>query len=102
MGSLATPPIFPGPRPPIWESTHRTLERPRRRAKESGSDAVVIIRDGRLVADWDFGRERGPIEAKFVTKSIVNLAIGRLMDQGKIKSLDQPVSDFHPEWNQGR
>jgi CubicO group peptidase (beta-lactamase class C family) len=28
--------------------------------------------------------------------------IGRLVDEGKIKSLDQPVSDFYPEWKQGK
>jgi CubicO group peptidase (beta-lactamase class C family) len=78
------------------------LERLRERAKEGDSDAVIIIKDGRLVADWDFGRERGPIETMSATKSIVSLAIGRLIDQGKIKSLDQPVHEFYPEWNQGR
>ncbi len=62
----------------------------------------MIIKDGRLVADWDFGKERGQIEAMSATKSIVNLAIGRLVDAGKIKSIDQPVSDFYPEWKQGR
>ncbi len=36
------------------------------------------------------------------TKSIVSLAIGRLIDAGKIKSIDQPVCDFYPEWKQGR
>jgi CubicO group peptidase (beta-lactamase class C family) len=78
------------------------LERLRVRAKEADSDAVVIVKDGRLVADWDFGREHGPIEAMSATKSIVNLAIGRLIDRGKIKSLDQPVCEFYPEWKQGR
>lgn len=78
------------------------LERLRQRAGEADSDAVVIVKDGRLVADRDFGRERGPIEAMSATKSIVNLAIGRLIDKGKIQSLDQPVCDFFPEWKQGR
>ena len=78
------------------------LERLRRRSQEADSDAVVIVKDGRLVADWDFGRDRNPIEAMSMTKSIVNLAIGRLVDQGRITSLDQPVRDFYPEWNQGR
>jgi CubicO group peptidase (beta-lactamase class C family) len=78
------------------------LERLRERAKEADSDAVVVVKDGRLVADWDFGRDRGPIEAMSATKSIVNLAIGRLIDQGKIRSLDQPVHEFYPEWKQGR
>jgi CubicO group peptidase (beta-lactamase class C family) len=54
------------------------------------------------VADWDFGKQRGLIESMSATKSIVNLAIGRLVETGKIKSIDQPVSDFFPEWKQGR
>jgi len=36
------------------------------------------------------------------TKSVVSLADGRLIDEGKIKSLDQPVADFFLEWRQGR
>jgi CubicO group peptidase (beta-lactamase class C family) len=78
------------------------LEKLRKRAEETSSAAVVIIKDGQLVADWDFGQKRGPIEAMSATKSIVSLAIGRLVDAGKIKSLDQPVCDFYPEWKQGR
>lgn len=69
---------------------------------EAGSDAVVVVKDGKLVADWTFGKPAGPIEAMSATKSIVNLAIGRLIDQAKIRSLDQPVADFYPEWRQGR
>ena len=72
------------------------------KAEAEGSDAVVIVKDGLLIADWDFGKKRGPIHAMSATKSVVNLAVGRLIDEGKIKSLDQPVADFFPEWRQGR
>ncbi len=78
------------------------LERLRKRAAEADSDAVVVVKDGRLIADWDFGQPRGPIEAMSATKSIVSLAIGRLIEMGKIKSLDQPIYEFYPEWKQGR
>ena len=71
------------------------------RARESGSDAVVIYKDGQLAGQWYFGRPQGPIEAMSATKSIVSLAIGRLVHTGKIRSLDQPVADFFPEWRQG-
>ena len=50
----------------------------------------------------DLRQAAGPIEAMSATKSVVNLAIGRLIDQKKIQSIDQPVSDFYPEWKQGR
>jgi CubicO group peptidase (beta-lactamase class C family) len=72
------------------------------RARESSSDAVVVYKDGALVGQWYFGRPQGPIEAMSATKSIVNLAIGRLIYTRKIRSIDQPVSDFFPEWRQGR
>ncbi len=101
-GAPADVPDFPRGNPAELGISNTALERLHEKAREAESDAVVIIKDGRLVADWDFGRPRGPIEAKSVTKSIVNLAIGRLIEQGKIKSLDQPVTDFYPEWNQGR
>ena len=93
---------FPGGEPAELGIDQAALERLRERARKTASDAVIIIKAGRLVADWDLGRERGPIQAMSVIKSIVNLAIGRLVDQGKIKSLDQLVYVLFPEWNQGR
>jgi CubicO group peptidase (beta-lactamase class C family) len=80
----------------------RALEELRRAAEESGSDALVVLADGKLVGEWTFGRPAGRIETMSVTKSIVALAVGRLLDAGKIRSLDQPVSDWFPEWKQGR
>jgi CubicO group peptidase (beta-lactamase class C family) len=73
-----------------------------KRAKESNSDAIVLYRDGKLLGEWYFGKPVGPIEAMSDTKSVVALAIVKLVEQGKIKSLDQPVADFYPEWRQGR
>jgi CubicO group peptidase (beta-lactamase class C family) len=78
------------------------LGRLKAKAEAEGSDAVVVVKDGQLIADWDFGKERGPIHAMSATKSVVSLAVGRLIDEGKIQLLDQPVADFYPEWKQGR
>lgn len=69
----------------------------------SKSSALVIIKNGKLVVDWrPAGAVAHPIETMSATKSIVNLAIGRLIDDGKIKSVDEPVYRFYPEWKQGR
>ena len=78
------------------------LERLKIRAGRANSDAVLIVKDGKIIADWTFGKSAGPIEAMSATKSVVNLAVGRLIDQKKIRSIDQPVFDFYPEWRQGR
>lgn len=71
-------------------------------AKKSHSDAVVIFKDGKLYGEWYFDKKQTKIETMSVTKSIVNLAIGRLITEGKIKSIDQPVYEFFPEWKQGQ
>src|ERR1700754_2288735 len=66
-----------------------------KRADESHTDAIVIFKDSQLVGEWYFNQPRGKIELMSCTKSIVNIAIGRLIDQGKIKSVDQPVYEFY-------
>ena len=73
------------------------LERLVKRAEETHSDALVILLDGKLVGDWRFGKPAGPIEAMSATKSIVNLALGRLVATGKLR-IDDPVATLYPEW----
>jgi len=111
---LATPgvsaPLAPPPAPtlPPQETLTRlginskALETLLKRGAESHSDAIVIIKDDQVVGQWYFGKPQALIEIQSDTKSIVALAIGCLLHDGKIKSLDEPVCDFYPEWNQGR
>lgn len=73
------------------------LDRLVKRAGETHSDALIVLKDGKLVGDWRFDKPAGPIEAMSVTKSIVNLALGRLVTTGKLR-LDEPVATFYPEW----
>jgi CubicO group peptidase (beta-lactamase class C family) len=73
------------------------LERLVKRAEETHSDALIVLRDGKLVGDWRFGKPAGPIEAMSVTKSIVSVAVGRLVTTGKLR-LDEPAATFFPQW----
>ena len=73
-----------------------------RAAAAAHSDAVVVWQDGRKIGAWYFGKRPQRIEAMSATKSIVNLAIGRLVTTGAIRSIDDPVSAYYPEWKQGR
>jgi CubicO group peptidase (beta-lactamase class C family) len=73
------------------------LDRLVKRAEETHSDALVVLQDGKLVGDWRFGKPAGPVEAMSATKSIVNLAIGRLVTTGKLR-IDDPVTTVYPEW----
>jgi len=78
------------------------LDRLLKRAEETHSDALVVLRDGKLVGDWRFGKPQEPIEIMSVTKSVANLAIGRLVTTGRLFSTDVPVSTWFPEWKQGK
>jgi CubicO group peptidase (beta-lactamase class C family) len=70
------------------------------RAQETNSDAVMITKDGHTVGEWYFGKERKPIQTNSITKSVTNLAVGRLIGEGKI-GLDEPVHNFFYEWMAG-
>ncbi len=70
-------------------------------AEESRSSALVVLHDGVLVGSWhDPGGPRR-IEAMSVTKSVLSLAVGRLLALGHLDSLDTPVHRFFPEWREG-
>ncbi|HEX6902357.1 MAG TPA: serine hydrolase [Thermoanaerobaculia bacterium] len=77
------------------------LERLVKRAEETHSDALVILKDGKLVGDWRFGKPAEPIEVMSVSKSVASLAVGNLLYKGKIRSLDELVSTYLPEWREG-
>jgi CubicO group peptidase (beta-lactamase class C family) len=71
-------------------------------ARASHSDTMLVIRNGRVLGRYDrSGRPAGPLELMSVTKSVVALGIGQLLDAGRIRSLDQPVADFYLAWRQG-
>ncbi len=77
------------------------LEALKKRAAELDTDVLVVLVDGKVVLQtWLVGRPRKLISAS-VTKSVVAMAIGRLVTLGKLR-VDQPVADFYPEWRQGR
>ncbi|TWI06018.1 CubicO group peptidase (beta-lactamase class C family) [Luteimonas cucumeris] len=72
-------------------------------AKASRSSAMLVMRDGEVLAEYyRGGKPPAPIEMMSATKSIVALAIGALIGDGRIASLDAPVHTWYPEWKQGR
>jgi CubicO group peptidase (beta-lactamase class C family) len=53
------------------------------------------------VFDYYAGKPE-PIFLMSCTKSITALAVGEAIAEGKIKSIDEPVYDFYPEWKEGK
>jgi CubicO group peptidase (beta-lactamase class C family) len=58
------------------------------------------MRDGKVLAKWFSDGEEKKLLAYSVTKSVANLAVGQLVESGKL-NLDQHVSDFFAEWKNG-
>jgi CubicO group peptidase (beta-lactamase class C family) len=73
-------------------------------AAKTHSEALIIYHDNKPVIEKYFGdgRPNNKVEAMSVTKGIVGLAIACLQSDGQLKSLDEPVYKYYPEWNQGR
>ncbi|MBP9841874.1 MAG: serine hydrolase [Simkaniaceae bacterium] len=67
------------------------------RYNDTDSDAMLVMQDGTPILQ--LGKIDVPFETMSITKSMVGLAIGILIDQGKIPSINTPVSFFFPEWN---
>ena len=65
-----------------------------------GTTAFVVIRDKKIIHEeyWDGASDTTKSNSFSVAKSIVSLLVGCLVDEGKIKNLDQPVTDFLPDF----
>ena len=65
-----------------------------------GTTAFVVIRDKKIIheAYWDGGSDTTLSNSFSAAKSIISLLIGCLLDENKIKSIEQPVTDFLPDF----
>ncbi|MHC4472381.1 MAG: serine hydrolase domain-containing protein, partial [Planctomycetota bacterium] len=72
-----------------------------RRAAGADTDALLVMKDGKIVCERTFGRAAGPIHIMSVTKFVTAIAVGMLLEEKKIGSLDAPLSTWFPEWKEG-
>jgi CubicO group peptidase (beta-lactamase class C family) len=71
--------------------------------KSNGSIAYVIIKNDSIWFEnyYDGFDENSQSNSFSIAKSYVSGLMGKAIEQGYIKSLDQPVSDFLPTFNEG-
>lgn len=86
---------------PLEGSVQDTLQKISMRAFMTQSDAILINYKGRHIFVYGDDKQYESMETRSVTKSIVGLAIGMLLQEGKICSLATPVYQYFPEWKQG-
>jgi CubicO group peptidase (beta-lactamase class C family) len=77
------------------------LENHRRLCERTGADACLVIRRGKIVQEIYSARYRVPMMAMSSTKSITGILVGMLIDDGKIKSIDESVCTYISEWCKG-
>ena len=67
------------------------------------SVAFLIVKNDSICFEkyWEDYGQQSLSNSFSMAKSIVALLIGKAIDEGKIKSLDQPVADFIPEFKDG-
>lgn len=71
--------------------------------EEMQTVAFVVIKDGELTHEqyWDGFGEDSRSNSFSMAKTFVGILVGQAIQEGKIKSLDQPVGDFIPEYKEG-
>ena len=69
-------------------------------AAANNSSAFLVWHRGKVQDSAYFGGRTAdtPIVSKSLAKPLTAIAVGRAIELGKIKSLDQAVADFVPEW----
>lgn len=117
---LALPPPSPnpmrGPRPSrirydeFWRTAEpaalgldaEALRQHRALCERTGADACLVVYKGKIVQELYSARYREPLTAMSATKSVTGLLVGMLLDDGKVKSVDEPVCTYLKEWCEGR
>lgn len=72
--------------------------------QETGSVAFLIIKNDSIWSEsyYDNYSEKSKSNSFSMAKSIVTASLGKAIMEGKIKSLDQKVGDFFPEFKDGK
>lgn len=65
------------------------------------SDALIVLKNGRVLTERYFGSKPRPMPLASVTKTITSLAIMALLADGRISSIDAPMSTWFPDWKSG-
>lgn len=73
-------------------------------AEKMKTIAYIIIKEDSIVHEqyWDGFNADSYTNSFSAAKTIVSILIGAAIDEGKIKSVDQPIGDFIPEYKEGK
>lgn len=80
----------------------QALQAVARYAQERNSTGLLVIHRGEVVLEqyWQGYDQTSAFNAMSMSKSIVGLLVGAAISEGAIQSLDDPVAQYLPEWQQ--
>jgi CubicO group peptidase (beta-lactamase class C family) len=78
------------------------LERHKHLCERTNADACLVVYQGKIIQELYSARYHEPTAAMSSTKSVTGLLVGMLIDDGKIRSMDEPVCTYISEWCAGR
>jgi CubicO group peptidase (beta-lactamase class C family) len=67
------------------------------RSALSDSEALIVMKNGKVIVEKYFARGKSRTSIQSVTKSFTSLLIGSLLEDGKLKSLDENITQWYPE-----
>lgn len=68
------------------------------------SIGFFVVKDGEALWEkyWDDYSDKSYTNSFSMAKSVVTMLLGKAIEQGYIKSMDQPITDFLPEFNEDK
>lgn len=70
------------------------------RCRQVQVDSALVLHNDNVILEYSSHACWQPLDAQGITGAVTALAIGILIDEGKIESINTPVYTFFPEWNQ--
>ena len=84
-------PLPPHPAPPDWPFVQAYLDR-------HPATGLLVVQDGRILVErYQYGRQAGQRFMSFsMVKTVVAMAVGIALEEGRIESIDDPVDRYEP------
>lgn len=107
---MTAPPQLPVTKDNFWQTGNpsalglnvKALEQHGDLCTRTGADTCLVIYKGQIVQERYYRSYRPPMMAMSSTKSVTGILVGMLIDDGKIKSIDEPVCSYVKEWCEGQ
>jgi len=91
--------------PQPWEYHENFNKKPltdilRNKLEELNSAGFLIVKDGKIMTEKYFGKysDSSLTNSFSVAKTFITMLLGKAIEEGYIKSLKQPITDFLPEF----